>query len=334
MASNTRICIVGGSGFVGSSLALHFSRKHEVVVLDVKPVPRKLEGRVPYFNCDVRNFEELSKFVSDVDLVVHAAVVQIPLINQRPELGFEVNFSGTINVCRAVEASERCKGMILTGSWHVFGERELQGVIDEGFGFRPDKVEDRARRYALSKIAQEVIVRYFNEMSEKAYGVVRLGTVLGEGMPGETAASIFIERGIKEGVITPYKHSMYRPMLYVDVKDVCTVFEKYADLLLSEGFEDKRKSVVNLFYPEPVTIIELAEIVRECIIELSGGKIRPRVEIVDKGLPVLYEKEDKERMQPKVDRLKDVLGVEELTHPKDSIRSIVARKLEELREGC
>lgn len=107
-----------------------------------------------------------------MDLVIHTSIVQIPLINEEKRLGYEVNIVGTQNVCRAVEENARIKGMILTGSWHTIGERGLRGIIDEEFGFRPDKVEDRARLYALSKIAQECIVRFYDEMSDKIYGII------------------------------------------------------------------------------------------------------------------------------------------------------------------
>lgn len=70
-------------------------------------------------------------------------------------------------------------------------------MIDEEFGFRPDQVETRARLYALSKMAQEAIVRLYDEMSEKIYGVIGMATVLGERMPEKTAANIFISQGIK-----------------------------------------------------------------------------------------------------------------------------------------
>jgi hypothetical protein len=35
----------------------------------------------------------------------------------------------------------------------------LEGVVDEEFGYRPDKVEERAKIYALSKVCQESVVR-------------------------------------------------------------------------------------------------------------------------------------------------------------------------------
>jgi nucleoside-diphosphate-sugar epimerase len=40
------------------------------------------------------------------------------------------------------------------------------------------------------------------------YGIIRLGTVLGEGMPEKTAANIFIDKGLKGEPLTSYKHRL------------------------------------------------------------------------------------------------------------------------------
>jgi len=39
--------------------------------------------------------------------------------------------------------------------------------------------------------------------------------------------------------------------------------------------------VLNFVYPEPITILELAEIVRDIIIKLTNGRRVPKIEIVD-----------------------------------------------------
>lgn len=228
------IGVVGGSGFIGGSLANYLGRNFKIKILDVIPPRFQLGDNVSFYRCDIRRYDEVERAFKGVNLVIHAAIIQIPRINEAKRLGYEVNVIGTQNVCRAVDSLPNIKGLILTGSWHTIGERELSGVIDETFGFRPDKVEDRARLYALSKIAQESIVRFYDEMSDKVCGIIRMGTVLGEGMPEKTAANIFIERGLRGESITPYKHSMYRPMLYVDINDICKAFEIYAKKFLNQ----------------------------------------------------------------------------------------------------
>jgi hypothetical protein len=54
-----------------------------------------------------------------------------------------VNVLGVQNLCRAVESIDSMKGIIHTSSWHILGERGIHGVLDEDFGFRPDKIKER-----------------------------------------------------------------------------------------------------------------------------------------------------------------------------------------------
>ena len=320
------IGIVGGAGYIGSSLALQLSKSFTVKALDVKPLPKDLEGKVEYEQCDIKNYNDVEQKLRDVELVIHAAIVQIPQINQAKRLGYEVNILGTQNVCEAVHRTPSIKGMILAGSWHVVGERELRGVINEEFGFRPDKVEDRARLYALCKIGQETIVRIYDEMSEKIYGVIRMGTALGRGMPEKTAASLFITNALKGKPLTPFKHSMHRPMLYVDVNDVCKAFEVYANKILRGEIRKGENSllhVVNFCWPKPITILELAEMIRDATIRHSKGKIKPKIEIIDQGLPTLFTEKDKDVIKVDMTKAKQFFGIKRMTNPKETIRKLV-----------
>ena len=322
-----KIGIVGGAGFIGLALARHLSKSFTVKILDKKPIPKGFEGKLKYRRCDIREYDEVKRGLRDVELVIHVAIVQIPLINAAKRLGYEVNVVGTQNVCKVVDENPLIRGMVLTGSWHVVGERELRGVIDEEFGFRPDKVEERARLYALCKICQETVVRVFDDVSEKVYGVIRMGTVLGSGMPEETAASIFIRNGLEGKPLTPFRHSMYRPMLYVDAGDVCRAFEVYVrKILYGEIGKMGVSNVVNFYWPEPITILELAGMIRDSIIKCSGGRIRPEVEVVDRGEPILFTPEDKGLIKVDISRVRDFLGLDGLTDPRESIYRLVRER--------
>ncbi|MDH5461861.1 MAG: NAD(P)-dependent oxidoreductase [Candidatus Bathyarchaeota archaeon] len=325
-----KIGIIGGSGFIGSALAEYLKKSFRVKVLDKKYPPKNLEGKVEFEECDIRRYNEVKQVLNDVDLVIHAAIVQIPLINEEKKLGYEVNVKGTQNVCEVVESNPSIKGLLVAGSWHVFGERGLTGLIDEKFGFQPDKVEDRARLYALCKIAQETIVRLYDEMSEKTYGIIRMGTVLGEVMPEKTAANIFISRGLRGESITPYKNSMHRPMLYVDLNDVCKAYGSYAKKILNCEIGNAGSSlahIVNLCWPEPVTVLELATLVKDLIVKYSKGRLKPKIEIIDAGKPSPFKVEDKKLMKVDAAKMSKFLGLNDLTSPKESVERIIRARL-------
>lgn len=325
-----KIGIVGGAGFIGSSIARYMNKRFQVKILDVKEPTEDLRN-IEFRQCDIRIYEEVKKGTQDLDLVIHTAIVQIPLINEKRKLGYDINVIGTQNLCQAVYENPHIKGMLLAGSWHTIGEKELKGVIDEEFGFRPDKVEDRARLYALSKIAQESIVRFYDEMSDKIFGIIRMGTVLGEGMSEKNAASIFINRGLKGETITPYKHSMYRPMLYVYVGDICKAFEKFALKILQDDIKKGSNSlahIVNVYHPKSITILQLAETVQKTIIKHTQNTLIPAIEIVDTGQRHLFNEDDKKHLKVDISKAMNFLGLNQLKSPEKVIDDIVKKRIE------
>jgi len=321
------VVVFGGSGFIGSRLAAYLSsRGYRIRVADISP-PNRPVGNVDFNKCDVRDGVAVSECLADASVAINTAIVQIPRINEEPVLGYQVNVVGAQNICEAVARTGGVAGLVQAGTWHTIGETGLEGVVDEEFGYRPDKVEERAKIYALSKVCQESVVRLYSHMyPNKSYVVLRTGTVLGHGMPELTAANIFIRNALSGKPLTPYKHSMYRPMLFVDVEDVCRVYEVVVGRILEDGLRGVN-NVFNIVYPEPVTVIELAEYVREVVFEETGGRLNPSVEVVDKGLPSLFNPDDKNRFQVRIDRVKELLVSHQLTHPRETLRRLVKEKL-------
>jgi nucleoside-diphosphate-sugar epimerase len=317
------VVVFGGSGFIGSSLAAHLSsRGYRVRVADLNPPKRSLEI-ADFRRCDVRDGLDVFACLADASVAINAAIIQIPRINEEPVLGYQVNVVGAQNICEAAARLDGVVGLVQAGTWHTIGETGLEGVVDEEFGYRPDKVEERAKIYALSKVCQESVVRLYSQMYPgKSYAVLRSGTVLGPGMPELTAASIFIRNALSGKPLTPYKHSMYRPMLFVDVDDVCKAYEVVVGKVLEGGLRGVN-NVFNIVYPEPVTVIELAEYVKQIVYEETEGRINPSIEVVDKGLPSAFTPEDKHRFQVKIDRIRELLSGYVLKHPKETLRKIV-----------
>lgn len=320
-----------GAGFIGSALAKYLSKYYDVATFDVNPTPPLLKQvqNVEHRVCDIRYYKEIKDKIGKPKVVVHTAIIQIPTINKMKDYAYEANVLGTHNICKAIRETNEVLGLILCGSWHVFGEREYGTTIDVAFGYRPDKVEERARLYVISKMIQEGVVRFYNSMAnEKIYAIIRLGTVLGENMPEKTAANIFITNGLQAKPITPFKHTMHRPMLYVAIDDVCEVFRLYIDKIIKGHFPTRPSdsNIYNLFYPKPITILELAEFIREAIILHTQGKISPEIKIVDKGLPILFDPNEKQTLNVDITKTMNFFGIKKLKNPKETIFEIVKKK--------
>lgn len=157
-----------------------------------------------------------------------------------------------------------------------------------------------------------------------------MGTVLGEGMPEKTAANIFIEKGLKGEPLTPYKHSMHRPMLYVDIKDVCKAYKRLLERIMEGSRQNHKRNsldnVINLFWPKPLTILELSHIIKNLIVKYTNGQIEPPIKILDVGLTSPYDEQGKEKLEVNVSKAEQLLNMK-LINPKRSLERMIKKKL-------
>ena len=77
-----RIGIIGGSGYIGTNLARSLCDQFNVRVIDVRP-PEGVPENLEFISCDITKYEKLSSAVEDLDILIHTAIIQIPLINEK-----------------------------------------------------------------------------------------------------------------------------------------------------------------------------------------------------------------------------------------------------------
>ena len=148
-------------------------------------------------------------------------------------------------------------------------------------------------------------------------------------MPESTAANTFIERGLSGKSLTPYRSSMYRPMLYTDIQDVCQAFDRFASRIIdgrTTASSNSLDNIVNIYFPQPVTILELAQTIQRVIAVQTNDRIHPPIEIVEDGQHSLFDENDKNSIQADVSKLEEMLGPFTLHSPEESINAIVRAK--------
>lgn len=115
------ICIIGGSGFIGTQLTRDLCpRGGKVRILDI--VEPKLAGEgldIEYCRADVRNRTTLESAMANCDTIVNLAAAHRDDVKPR-RLYDEINVEGARNVCEAAEANG-INTIVFTSSVAVYG---------------------------------------------------------------------------------------------------------------------------------------------------------------------------------------------------------------------
>jgi CDP-paratose 2-epimerase len=133
-----RVLITGGAGFIGTNLAAHLAGDGcEVVVFDNLSRPgvrgnldwlrTVFDGQVEFLQADVRDAAAVRRAVAGCDAVFHfAAQVAVTTSLVDPDLDFEINARGTLNVLEACRRLADPPRLLFTSTNKVYGSlREM-----------------------------------------------------------------------------------------------------------------------------------------------------------------------------------------------------------------
>lgn len=327
--NDSKIVIIG-SGFIGSSLAKYLKDYFSVTTISINSQPDWLKKEnISHKICDILDYEKLSKEIRNASIIINTAILRIPQILENKKKGYSVNVLGTENLCKIVSENQGIKGLINIGTMSVLGEKELGGIIDEEKGYHPDKLEDRSRLYVITKILQENIIRFFDEIHpQKFFGTLRVDSVIDENMHSDFVVNRFIEQALSGQDISIHKHSQDKMMAFTAMSDICKAIKQLIDLILSNPkFNNKLENhILNLVYSQSYTITQIGNFVKESVVLHSGGKIIPKIMIIDKG----FSKNDEKKLN-KIDydltKIQKILNFNNVIPPKTAIDKIIKLRL-------
>ena len=258
--------MTGGAGFIGSHLVDRLVCSGcKVKVLDnlstgkVDNIRSHLDsGMAVLVEGDVRDASIVEKAMQDCDAVVHlAAVVSVPYSVEHPDVTFNVNVAGTLNVLRSC-VEWRVGKMVFASSCAVYGEAAKLPASEE---------TDVAPilPYAESKLAAEHYCRGFSDVRLLPTVVLRFFNVYGP------------RQGLSEyaGVITRFIDNSRRgaPLIvygdgsqtrdFVNVQDVVDAIFRSLERDEADG------QVFNVGSGKPTTLEALAH----SVVELNGSGV-------------------------------------------------------------
>lgn len=113
-----RICIIGGSGFVGSHLIPLLKENHNIQIID-----KKISEIYPKLSvlCDIRNPVLLNELLHGCEIVIHLAAEHSDDVSP-VSLYYDVNVQGTKNILNAMEACD-CRNLIFASSVAIWTQQ-------------------------------------------------------------------------------------------------------------------------------------------------------------------------------------------------------------------
>lgn len=260
-----RALITGGAGFIGTHLCRQLIRGgHSVRVLDLKKPAEAVHG-VEYRQGDVRRGEDVRSAVEGVEAVFHfAAMVSVPLCQEKPIESYETNLLGTARVLEAIRDQARRSSpgspsalparIVFAGSSAVYGNLGKPGVPLLESSTLPSPLSF----YGAQKLGSEHMIRVFFEKEKIPSTVFRFFNVYGQGQdpssPYSGVISIFHRRAL-EGKSLMLQGGGKQTRDFVAVGDVVRACASVLEIPAREC----RPEPMNIGTGKPTTIRELAE---------------------------------------------------------------------------
>ncbi len=267
-----KICVTGGSGFIGSHLVQKLlDQGYDVSVLDI----RKPVQDVEWIKKDVR--EDLGSVFADYTYVYHlAALANARKSSEDPILCYDMNVKGTINVLNAALKGDVERVLVASSSW-VCGAQEGD-MVNERSPFQLDHINTI---YGGAKIGQELLCfSFYSEYKGPKYTVFRYGIPYGERMWRGLVVRAFMEMAERAGILSIMGDGkQFREFMYVG---------DLADAHLHALKPVAENKIYNLTGGRPITIEEIAkEVVKHFpakIDYIPQARVEPKIKRVHNWL--------------------------------------------------
>jgi nucleoside-diphosphate-sugar epimerase len=276
-SSKTTIAVTGAAGYIGSRVVWQLRRDHpdwEVTALDnfYLGEVREIAG-VTVQDVDIRDRDQLETTLAGADVVIHlAAISGVDDCTEQPNLAYEVNAQGTMNVawhCRQTETP-----LAFPFSMAVIGD-------PASFPIHVDLPRDPLNWYGETKVIGERVIETMAEGTFPAH-LFMISNLYGAHEIGErevskgTVINYFVDRALAGESITVYEPGS-QSRNFVHVKDVANALCLSAERLVDRPDGGVRK--FELATDQDPSVRDVGEMVARLAADRLGAD--PAVEMVD-----------------------------------------------------
>ena len=176
-----KLLFTGASGFLGYNVKTILEKRFEV----------KTMGLSDNDDLKVDLSKDIPEITDSFDIVFHAAgkAHTVPKTEEEKKVFFDVNYQGTVNLCKGLEKSEFPKALIFVSTVAVYG-------LEFGENITEIHPLNGKTPYALSKIKAEQYLTEWCDNNNVKLGILRPSLIAGSDAPGNLGSMV---DGIKTG---------------------------------------------------------------------------------------------------------------------------------------
>lgn len=177
----TKLLFTGASGFLGYNIRPILSKEYEVHTIgltDDDDIKYNISEGIP----PIRDY---------YDIVLHAAgkAHSVPRTEEERQVFYDVNYTGTVNLCSALEKVGVPRSFVFISTVAVYG-------CDSGEDIAEDYPLNGLTAYARSKILAEEYLTEWAKRNNVVLSILRPSLLAGRNAPGNLGAMV---SGIKKG---------------------------------------------------------------------------------------------------------------------------------------
>ena len=324
----THALITGGAGFIGSHLAESLLHKGYTVTI----IDNLSTGRIENLTAiekhpglrvaieDIRNVSVMDRLVSECDLILHmAAAVGVQRIISEPIETIETNIGGTEVVLKT--ARRYRKKVLIASTSEVYGKGVRIPFTEDDDSLLGATTRTRWS-YAASKAIDEFLALAYHRQVGLPVAIFRLFNTVGARQSGQYGMVLprFVNWALRGEPIMVYGDGAQQ-RCFCNVHNVVDAIVR-----LSES-DQALGEVVNIGSSEEVTILQLAERVRDRADSASEIKFVPYDEAYETGF------EDFRRRVPSLEKIERLTGWQPTTSLDDTIDQIIDYQRKEHTHG-
>ena len=176
-----KLLFTGGTGFLGKNVMPLLQKDYEVTTCGITPedmIQANLAKMAP-------------ELPQQYDIVLHAAgkAHVVPKTEEEKKLFFDINYQGTVNLCKALEQVGVPKALVFISTVAVYG-------CDYGELITEEHPLNGNTPYAKSKIMAEEYLTDWCKKHQVVLGILRPSLLAGKNAPGNLGAMV---NGVRKG---------------------------------------------------------------------------------------------------------------------------------------